>query len=74
MFAFGDGKVARNASIFGSIPMHIINALKCKGKDQALYLCFVVVGRSKIEFTPWEKMEIKYSSTLSTLFPRYLRK
>jgi hypothetical protein len=74
MFTFGDGKVARNASIFGSVPMHIINALKYKGKDQAPYLCFGVVGRSKIEYTPWAEDGDKEQLDTVDFVPKILEK
>ncbi len=55
MFGFGNGEVARNSTIFGSVPRHIIHALSYKGKDQPPYLCFGVVGRGKTEYSPWKE-------------------
>lgn len=55
MFVFGDGKVSRNATIFGAIPNHIIKALQYKGVHQHPYLCFGVVGRSEVEYSPWNE-------------------
>lgn len=57
MFGFGGGEIARNSTIFGSVPKHIINALRYKAKDQPPYLCFGVIGRGNKEYTPWNEDE-----------------
>ena len=54
-FSFGDGIISRNATIFGSVPTHLLKTLKYKGKDHSPHLCFGVAGRSKNEYTPWRE-------------------
>ena len=55
MFTFGDGIHARNATILASVPLHIINSLKYKKKDQYPHLCVGVIGRGQTEYTPWKE-------------------
>ena len=59
MFTFGDGVHARNATILASVPSHIINTLKYKGKDQHPHICVGVIGRSQTEYSPWKEDENK---------------
>lgn len=59
LFGFGDGKVSRNATIFGTVPTHIVNALKYKGREQVPHLCFGVMGRSETNYSPWKEDENK---------------
>lgn len=55
LFSFGDDIIAPKGSIFATVPNHIVKALKYKGKEQYPYLCLGAMGRSKIEYTPWEE-------------------
>lgn len=68
MFGFGDGNISRNATIFGTVPAHIINALKYKGREQEANICFGVVGRGKVEYKPWKEDEnTEYYNTVDFL-------
>lgn len=70
MFSFGDGIITRtNATIFGSVPMHFINALKYEGIVQPPHLCFGVTGRGKHEYTPWKEDRNKDQLTSIDFIP-----
>jgi len=74
MFGFGDNDIARNGTIFGSVPKHIVNALQYKGKDQPPYLCFGVIRRGETEYTPWKEDEKRENFDTATFVSERVNK